>query len=148
DTVDASIRALERRTMAAIEMLNLRRDHAALRGEVDTLRMYISSMCTTYEHERFEVRQALARSEAHNKALETQITVLKTQAHRRKWQRQDADDHTTGAMMRIQKMPLRKGTRTRTTPATATPTATATTLMTDAAIRALIAQGVVDALAK
>ncbi|GKE50982.1 hypothetical protein Tco_1486138 [Tanacetum coccineum] len=42
------------------------------------------------------------------------------------------------------KMPLRKGTRTRTTPATAT----ATTLMTDAAIRALIAQGVADALAE
>ncbi|GJZ64112.1 reverse transcriptase domain-containing protein [Tanacetum coccineum] len=41
-------------------------------------------------------------------------------------------------------MPLRKGTRTRTTLATAT----ATTLMTDAAIRALIARGMADALAK
>ncbi|GKA24721.1 hypothetical protein Tco_0710754, partial [Tanacetum coccineum] len=41
-------------------------------------------------------------------------------------------------------MPPRKGTRTRTTPATAT----ATTLMTDAVIRALIAQGVADALAE
>ncbi|GJX46292.1 hypothetical protein Tco_0271482 [Tanacetum coccineum] len=40
------------------------------------------------------------------------------------------------------KMPPRKGTRTRTTPATAT----ATTPMTDAAIRALIARGVADAL--
>ncbi|GJV62098.1 reverse transcriptase domain-containing protein [Tanacetum coccineum] len=45
-------------------------------------------------------------------------------------------------------MPPRKGTRTRTTPATATTTATATTLMTDAAIMALIAQRVADALAK
>ncbi|GJT55678.1 putative reverse transcriptase domain-containing protein [Tanacetum coccineum] len=44
------------------------------------------------------------------------------------------------------KMPLRKGTRTRTTPATAT--ATTTTLMTDAAIRALMARGVADALAE
>ncbi|GJW50504.1 putative reverse transcriptase domain-containing protein [Tanacetum coccineum] len=42
-------------------------------------------------------------------------------------------------------MPLRKGTRTRTTLVTAT--ATATTPMTDAAIRAFIAQGVADALA-
>ncbi|GJX12697.1 hypothetical protein Tco_0204455 [Tanacetum coccineum] len=41
-------------------------------------------------------------------------------------------------------MPSRKGTKTKTTPATAT----ATTLMTDAAIRALIAQGVTDALAE
>ncbi|GJZ18245.1 putative reverse transcriptase domain-containing protein [Tanacetum coccineum] len=41
-------------------------------------------------------------------------------------------------------MPLRKGTRTKTTPATAT----ATTPMTDAAIRSLIARGVADALAK
>ncbi|GJW40756.1 hypothetical protein Tco_0066601 [Tanacetum coccineum] len=42
-------------------------------------------------------------------------------------------------------MASRRGTRTRTTPATAT--TTTTTLMTDAAIRALIAQGVADALA-
>ncbi|GJU62834.1 hypothetical protein Tco_1244669 [Tanacetum coccineum] len=41
-------------------------------------------------------------------------------------------------------MPLRKAPRTRTIPATAT--ATVTTLMTDAAIRALISQGVADAL--
>nr|GEX65962.1 hypothetical protein [Tanacetum cinerariifolium] len=44
------------------------------------------------------------------------------------------------------KMPPRKGTRT--TPATATTTATVTTPMTDAAIRALIARGVTDALAE
>ncbi|GKD55582.1 hypothetical protein Tco_1288969, partial [Tanacetum coccineum] len=43
-------------------------------------------------------------------------------------------------------MPPRRGTRTRTR--TAPATATATTQMTDATIRALIAQGVADALAK
>ncbi|GKB20039.1 hypothetical protein Tco_0853962, partial [Tanacetum coccineum] len=42
-------------------------------------------------------------------------------------------------------MPPSKAPRTRTTPATAT--ATATTPITDAAIRALISRGVVDALA-
>ncbi|GKD63718.1 hypothetical protein Tco_1305826, partial [Tanacetum coccineum] len=42
------------------------------------------------------------------------------------------------------KMPPRRGTRTRTAPATSIPT----TSMTDAAIRALIAQGVADALAE
>ncbi|GKC98532.1 hypothetical protein Tco_1168807, partial [Tanacetum coccineum] len=46
----------------------------------------------------------------------------------------------------LQKMPPRTGTRTRTTLATAT--TTATTPMTDAAIWALIAQGVADALVK
>ncbi|GJW76313.1 hypothetical protein Tco_0137995 [Tanacetum coccineum] len=146
DTVDASIRALERRTMAAIEMVNLRRDHAALRGEVDTLRRYLSSLCTTHEQERVEARQALARSEAHNRVLEARITLLETQAHCHEWQCQDTDDRAIGHIMRIQKMPLRKGTKTKTTPATAI--ATATTPMTDAAIRALIAQGVADALAE
>ncbi|GJR76884.1 hypothetical protein Tco_0089249, partial [Tanacetum coccineum] len=42
------------------------------------------------------------------------------------------------------KIPPRRAPRTRTTPATAT----ATTPMTNAAIRALISRGVVDALAK
>ncbi|GJS01692.1 hypothetical protein Tco_0318200, partial [Tanacetum coccineum] len=49
------------------------------------------------------------------------------------------------ATLVAQKMASRRGTRTRTTPTTAT--ATTTTLMTDAAIRALIAQGVANALA-
>ncbi|GJR21250.1 hypothetical protein Tco_0969777 [Tanacetum coccineum] len=107
DTIDASIRASERRTMAAIEMVNLRRDHATLRDEVDTLRRYLSSLCTTHEQERVEARQDLDRSEAHNKALEARIVVLETQAYRYEWQRQDADDHATGAMMHIQALEAR-----------------------------------------
>ncbi|GKC68730.1 hypothetical protein Tco_1101328 [Tanacetum coccineum] len=107
DTVDASVRASERRTMAAIEMQDAQKDHAALRGEVDTLRRYLSSLCTTHEQERVEARQALARSEAHNRALEARIIVLETQAHRHEWQRQVADDHATGAMMRIQVLEAR-----------------------------------------
>ncbi|GKF95821.1 hypothetical protein Tco_0288556 [Tanacetum coccineum] len=55
-----------------------------------------------YKAESSETRQALARSEAHNRALEAQIIVLETQVHRHEWQRQDADDHAIGAMMRIQ----------------------------------------------
>ncbi|GKE04418.1 hypothetical protein Tco_1396436 [Tanacetum coccineum] len=87
NTMYASIRASERRTMAAIEVVNLRRDHAALRDEVDTLRRYLSFLCTTHEQERVEARQDLDRSEAHNKALEARIVVLETQAYRQKWQR-------------------------------------------------------------
>ncbi|GJV62097.1 hypothetical protein Tco_1468197 [Tanacetum coccineum] len=81
DIVDASIRASERRTMAAIEMVNLR--------------------------ERVEARQALARSKAYNRALEARIAVLETRVHRHEWQCQDADDHATGAMMRIQVLEAR-----------------------------------------
>ncbi|GKA43563.1 hypothetical protein Tco_0736287, partial [Tanacetum coccineum] len=95
DTMDASIQALERRTMAAIEMVNLR---------VDTLRRYISSLCTTHKQERVEARQAFARSEAHNRAFEAQIAVLETQARHYEWRSQDANDHATGAMMCIQVM--------------------------------------------
>ncbi|GJR24167.1 hypothetical protein Tco_0972694 [Tanacetum coccineum] len=87
DTVDASIRASESRTMAAIEVVNLRRDRVALRDEVDTLRRYISSLCTTHEQERVEAFHTLDRSEAYNRALEAQIAVLETQAYRYKWQR-------------------------------------------------------------
>ncbi|GJX51846.1 putative reverse transcriptase domain-containing protein [Tanacetum coccineum] len=70
DTLDASIRALEHKAMAAD-------DHAALRDEVDTLR----------------------RSEAHIRALEARIAVLETQAYRYQWQRQDANDRATGHIM-------------------------------------------------
>ncbi|GJS38963.1 putative reverse transcriptase domain-containing protein [Tanacetum coccineum] len=73
DTMDTSIRASKRRTMAAIEVVNLRvsyladvhrreseefytrhqdtqRDRAALCDEVDTLRRYLSSLLYTHDH--------------------------------------------------------------------------------------------------
>ncbi|GKD07740.1 hypothetical protein Tco_1187425 [Tanacetum coccineum] len=102
DTMDAGIQASERRTMAAIEMVNLRRDRVALRDEVDTLRRYLSSLCTTHEQKRVEACQVLDRSEAHNRALEARIAVLETQAYRHACQCQDADDHATRTIMRIQ----------------------------------------------
>nr|GEX80007.1 reverse transcriptase domain-containing protein [Tanacetum cinerariifolium] len=75
DIVDAIIQALKRRTMAAIEMVNLR---------VDTLRRYLSSLYTTHKYERVKARKALARPKAHNRALEARIAFLETQAHRQK----------------------------------------------------------------
>ncbi|GKA75690.1 hypothetical protein Tco_0782068 [Tanacetum coccineum] len=124
DTVDASIRAFERWIMAATEVVNLRvsyqanvrrrereefytrhqdaqRDRAALRNEVDTWMRYISSLCTTHEQERVEAHQALDMSKAHNRALEARIAVLETQVYCHEWQRQNADDHATRAIMRI-----------------------------------------------
>ncbi|GJS32904.1 hypothetical protein Tco_0531286 [Tanacetum coccineum] len=78
DTVDASVRASKRRTMAAIE--DAQRDFAALRDDVDTLRRYLSSLCTTHEQERVKAPQALDRSEAHNRALEARIAALEAGA--------------------------------------------------------------------
>ncbi|GJU72274.1 hypothetical protein Tco_1263679 [Tanacetum coccineum] len=76
-------------------------DCVALSNEVGTLRRYLSSLCTTHEQERVEARQALDRSEAHNRTLEARIVVLETRAYRHEWQRQDADDHATRAIMRV-----------------------------------------------
>ncbi|GKA53018.1 putative reverse transcriptase domain-containing protein [Tanacetum coccineum] len=58
----------------------------------------------------------------------------------------DSDEDITESNGSTIKMPPRREPRTRITPATAT--ATATTPITDAAIRALISQGVADALAE
>ncbi|GJV14978.1 hypothetical protein Tco_1360301 [Tanacetum coccineum] len=102
DTMDASIRDSERRTMAAIEVVNLRVSYQAdvcrRESEIKVLRRERLA----YEQESSETRQALARSEAHNKALEVQIEVLETQAYCHEWQRQDADDHATRHIMRTQ----------------------------------------------
>ncbi|GKE56606.1 hypothetical protein Tco_1495791, partial [Tanacetum coccineum] len=177
DTIDASIRASKRRTMAV-------RDHAALRDEVDTLRRYLSSLCTTHKQERVEARQALDRSEANNRSLEARIAVLETQAYHHEWQRQDADNHATGAMMRIHVLEARARIDTledtgstimygmlsimgysqlawpldlyfsflyqdyHKMPPKRNVAVITTTPMTDAQIKALIAQGVADALAE
>ncbi|GJS65962.1 putative reverse transcriptase domain-containing protein [Tanacetum coccineum] len=121
DTVETRVRDTERRMMAALEVVNLRvsyqvdvrsressefysrhhdaqKDRAAVRAEIEVLRRERLA----YEQESMETRQALARSEAYSRALEARITVLETQARRHEWQRQDADDHATRHIMRIQ----------------------------------------------
>ncbi|GJY15672.1 putative reverse transcriptase domain-containing protein [Tanacetum coccineum] len=158
DTLDASIRASEQKAMVAVESVNLRvnyqasvhrreseefqirhqdaqDDRAALHDEVDTLRSYLSSLCTTHEQERVEARQALDRSEAHIRALEARIAVLETQAYRHEWQRI------------IFSCDLKKMAPKRTTRSTPATTTTTTTPMTDAQLKDLIDQGVSDALA-
>ncbi|GJV90102.1 hypothetical protein Tco_1534040 [Tanacetum coccineum] len=156
DTMNTSIHASEQRESEEFQThhQDAQDDRAALRDEVDTLRRYLSSLCTTHEQERVEARQALDRPEAHIRALEARIAVLETQAYRYEWQHQDTDDRATGHIMRIQA--LEAGARvdtledtapkrtTRLTPATTT---TTTTPMIDAQLKALIDQGVADALA-
>ncbi|GJS36585.1 hypothetical protein Tco_0534967 [Tanacetum coccineum] len=65
-----------------------RKDRAAVRAEIEVLRRERLA----YEQESMETRQALARSEAHCRALEARVIVLETEVHRHEWQRQAADD--------------------------------------------------------
>ncbi|GKF13779.1 hypothetical protein Tco_0055241, partial [Tanacetum coccineum] len=127
------------------------------------LKNQLLGRCLFTRESNSETRQAFARSEAHNKVLEARIATMETQLYRLEWQRQDADDHATRAMMRIYVLEHREhidtlkdtgstimygmlsiiGYSQRMLPKRTTAT---TTPMTDAQIKALIAQGVADVL--
>ncbi|GJU11577.1 cytokinin dehydrogenase 3-like protein [Tanacetum coccineum] len=81
DTVDANIRASERRTMAAIEVVNLRVCYEADVHRRERKEFYI-------RHQDVQRDHAALHDEA--------------QAYHHECQRQDADDHATKAIMRIQ----------------------------------------------
>nr|GEW12470.1 hypothetical protein [Tanacetum cinerariifolium] len=102
DTVDASIRATEERAMYQGErgLLTRERERERERGRGERGR------------EIYETRQALARFEAHNRALEARIATIKTQLYHLEWQLQDANDHATRAMMRIHVLEHRKSKQT------------------------------------
>ncbi|GJY10893.1 hypothetical protein Tco_0379078 [Tanacetum coccineum] len=74
------------------------KDRAAVRAEIEVLRRERLA----YEQESIETHQALARSEAHYRALEAQVTVLETEVHRHEWQRQATDDLAVQHIMRTQ----------------------------------------------
>ncbi|GJT38472.1 hypothetical protein Tco_0938337 [Tanacetum coccineum] len=74
------------------------KDRAAVRAEIEVLRRERLA----YEQESMETRQALAKSEAHCRALEARVTVLETEVHRHEWQRQAADDLAIQHIMRTQ----------------------------------------------
>ncbi|GKF03354.1 hypothetical protein Tco_0030277, partial [Tanacetum coccineum] len=69
-------RDTEKRMMTALEMVNMRKDRAAVRAEIEVLRRERLA----YEQESMETRQALARSEAYSMALEAWITALEAGA--------------------------------------------------------------------
>nr|GEU92101.1 putative reverse transcriptase domain-containing protein [Tanacetum cinerariifolium] len=110
--VGESFAAAARQLGSTVARRDAQGDRAVLLEEVDKLRRYLSSLCTTHEHER----------------------------------RQDVNDHATGHIMRIQA--LEAGARKVTQKKKATTTITTTTHMTDAQLKALITQGVADALAE
>nr|GFA16753.1 hypothetical protein [Tanacetum cinerariifolium] len=88
DTMETRFRDTERRMMTALEIVNMRKDCAAVRAEIEVLRKEILA----YEQESIQTHEALARSEAYSRVLEARVTVLETQARRHEWQRQTPDD--------------------------------------------------------
>ncbi|GKF52976.1 hypothetical protein Tco_0159886, partial [Tanacetum coccineum] len=96
-TIETRLRDTERRMMTALELVN-KRDREAVRVEIEVLRRER----LTYEQESIQIRQDLARSEAYNRTLEAQVTVLETKVHRHEWQRQAADDFAIRHIMRTQ----------------------------------------------
>ncbi|GKA50855.1 hypothetical protein Tco_0744051 [Tanacetum coccineum] len=98
DTMETRFRDTERRMMTALEMVNMRKDRAAVRAEIEVLRRERLA----YEQESIQTRQDLARSEAHCRALEARVTVLETEVRRHEWQRQAADDLAVQHIMRTQ----------------------------------------------
>ncbi|GJT61042.1 hypothetical protein Tco_1004575 [Tanacetum coccineum] len=120
-TIETRLRDTERRMMTALELVNRRvtyqvdvctressefctrhhdaqKDRAAVRAEIEVLRRERLA----YEQESMETRQALAKSEAHCRALEARVTVLETEVHRHEWQRQATDDLAVQHIMRTQ----------------------------------------------
>nr|GFB85434.1 hypothetical protein [Tanacetum cinerariifolium] len=77
---------------------DVQKDRAAMRAEIEVLR----NERLAYKQEGIQTREALARSEAHCRALEARVTVLETQARRLEWQRQAADDFVIEHIMRTQ----------------------------------------------
>nr|GEY84859.1 putative reverse transcriptase domain-containing protein [Tanacetum cinerariifolium] len=97
--VETRLRDTKRRMMAALELVNLRKDRAAVvRAEIEVLR----SERLAYEQEGIQTREALARSEAYCRALEARVAVLETHARRLEWQHQVADDFAVQHIMRTQ----------------------------------------------
>ncbi|GKE47062.1 hypothetical protein Tco_1478320, partial [Tanacetum coccineum] len=88
DTVDTRVRDTKRRTMAAVEVVNLRVNYQAYVRRRESLEFYS-------RHQEAQEDRAAVRAEIEilrrERALEAWITVLETQAHRHEWQRQDAD---------------------------------------------------------
>ncbi|GJZ41722.1 hypothetical protein Tco_0588608 [Tanacetum coccineum] len=131
DTMETRFRDIERRMMTALEMVNRK-------GQLPER--------LAYEQESMETRQALARSEAHCRALEARVTVLETEVRRHEWRGQAADDLVFPYKPSMRKWHQREPQgQTRAPPVTPAPT---TTTVTEAQLQALIDQGVAVAMAE
>nr|GFA70091.1 hypothetical protein [Tanacetum cinerariifolium] len=95
-TMETRFRDTERGMLTALGKVNIRKDHAAVRAEIEVLRRERLA----YEQESIQTREALARSEAYSRALESRVAVLETQACHHEWQRQSVDDLAVQHIMR------------------------------------------------
>nr|GEW26022.1 putative reverse transcriptase domain-containing protein [Tanacetum cinerariifolium] len=119
--METRLQDTERRMMASLELVNRRvsyqvevytreslefctrhhdtqKDRAAVRAKIEVLR----SERLAYEQEGIQIHEALARFEAHCRALEARVVVLETHARLLEWQRQAADDFVVEHIMRTQ----------------------------------------------
>nr|GFA71446.1 reverse transcriptase domain-containing protein [Tanacetum cinerariifolium] len=124
--VETRLRDTKRRMMAALELVNRRvsyqvevctressefctrhhnaqKDRAVVRAEIEVLR----NERLAYEQEGIQTHEALARSEAHCRALEARVAVLETHTRHLEWQRQAADDFVVEHIMRTQALEAR-----------------------------------------
>nr|GEU31499.1 putative reverse transcriptase domain-containing protein [Tanacetum cinerariifolium] len=127
DTVDASICASESRSMTAVGVVN---------EKVSLLireRRYFRLMASSYEREAVIARQAWAHSKSRSQAMDALIRVLQRDVNLLQRRRIRDEDRLT---CHIQHEHDRTTTKTTTVP------------MIDVTVKALIAQGVADALAE
>ncbi|GKB77436.1 hypothetical protein Tco_0944331 [Tanacetum coccineum] len=145
DTLDASIRASKGRVLTTVEEVNDRVIDLAATQRQDAHKIYVWSR----SKDRSMALEALIRAqEAHTTALEAQVGTLQTQHDRMEWQRQEAGDMVTSAFGCIHSLEARDPTHHNSVEDTENGLKKTTTPMTDAAIKQLIAQGVVDVLAE
>nr|GEU96400.1 hypothetical protein [Tanacetum cinerariifolium] len=96
--VEESFAASARRQGPTMAHGDAQKDRVAMRDKIEVLR----SERLAYEQEGIQTREALARSEAHCRALETRVVVLETHARRLEWQCQAANDFAVEHIMRTQ----------------------------------------------
>nr|GEY63642.1 putative reverse transcriptase domain-containing protein [Tanacetum cinerariifolium] len=71
DTMETRFQDTERRMMTTLEMVNMRKDHATVRAEIEVLRRERLA----YEQESIQTHEALSRYEAYSRALEARVAT-------------------------------------------------------------------------
>nr|GEU62708.1 integrase, catalytic region, zinc finger, CCHC-type, peptidase aspartic, catalytic [Tanacetum cinerariifolium] len=155
------LNALAFSAMTAVEEVNERVTILATTQRPDTHELYVHDEDTQDDRALMREDRSMALK-ASIMTLEAQVRTLQTHHNRIEWQRQDAGDLVTTAFGRIHALEARDRARTRDAehqygPAdvgssfvyfTKMPPKKTTTPMSNAAFKALIAQGVADALAE
>nr|GEV05408.1 RNA-directed DNA polymerase homolog [Tanacetum cinerariifolium] len=137
DTIEARFRDTERRMMTALEMVNMRKDRAAVRAEIEAQVAVLETQARRHEWQRQTADDLAVQHIMRTQAMEAgaRIDTLEDTASR--WYRSF-----------VLKMAPKRTTRsTQAPPVTPAPTATTTTV-TEAQLQALIDRGVTAAMAE